>query len=411
MKIKIVLILILLGLFIGCETLLDPAVKEVDAAPPRPLQNLETAMVSSSNAFGFDIFRAMAENSADSNLFISPLSISFALGMAYNGADGETEAAMRQTLGYGNMTKTQINQTYASLIDLLTKLDEKVRFTIANSAWAREGFTLQPVFVNDLQEYFDAEMRSLNFSDPAAVDIINGWVSDKTQGKIDQIIDEIHPLTVLFLINALYFKADWAAQFDPDLTTDDVFMLENGLQTDVQMMRLTAEFSYFENDLFQAVDLPYGNGFYSMTVLLPKADKTVADITEQLTEAGWSSWMTQFNEQELSLQMPRFKIEYEKELKDILASLGMGIAFTDQADFSGINPDYELFISQVLHKTIVEVDEVGTEAAAVTVIDFRTTSIGTSVRLDRPFVFVIHDKHSGSLLFMGILANPAGESD
>ena len=403
-KLTTLMLVVLLGLtFTRCHT--DKGTNP-DINPPRDLSTVEKALVQSGNTFGFDLFTRLATTRPDSNLFVSPLSISIALGMAYNGAAGTTAEAMRTVLGFSGMDTGQINQGYRDLIDLLRGLDEDVVMEIANSSWARQDFALQPAFVDALATYFDAEAQSLNFSDPASVDIINGWIEEKTHDKIQDMLTEIDPATVLFLINALYFKAPWTTEFDPEKTVDGLFTLEDGSQVDCKLMSLHEKFQYGVIDGVQVLDLPYGNGQYSMTLIKPQSGR-LADVLAVFDQAHWDAWMAGLTETELDLLLPRFKVEDDWELKEVLKAMGMAVAFGGGADFSGINPNYELYISQVLHRTFVEVTEEGTEAAAVTVVDIRETSVSPSMQLDSPFLFVIRDHHSGTLMFMGMIINPA----
>ena len=375
--------------------------------PNRQLTSLEKQLAESGNTFSFKLFKEIVKERPDSNLFISPLSVSFALGMTYNGAAGATEDSMRNTLGFENLSKGQINETYQSLMTFLTGVDPKVQFQIANSIWYRLGFHVEQPFIDINQTYFDAKVRGLDFTTQEALDTINDWVYDKTYGKIEEVIDFIHPLTVMFLINAIYFKADWAVQFDPDLTRDEPFIRDDGSSVACKMMVQEEDIQYFETDDFQAVDLPYGNGQFSMTILLPKPDKRVNDLIGAFSPEDWTQWMASFSTEKVHLNMPRFKVEFEMKLNDVLKALGMGIAFSGAADFSNINRDAELFISLVLHKTYVEVDEEGTEAAAVTVVELREFSSGvTTMVLDRPFIYVIRERVSDTILFMGKMNCP-----
>ena len=277
---------------------------------PRAVSDLENTMVQSNNAFGFNLLQETAASEAYGNLCISPLSVSFALGMAYNGSATVTETAMRNTLDYGNMTEAEINSTYQSLIDLLHNLDQSVIMNIANSAWCRDNFPFKEEFITALQTYFDAEVQNLDFSDPAAVDIINGWVDTKTNGKIDEIIDSIPAEAVLYLINALYFKADWTTKFDPDETAEAPFYLADGTTKNCSMMNLMSSFPYFENDTFKAVSLPYGNEQYSMTILLPKPGRTTAEAIDLLTPQNWTRWISSLASREITIQLPKFTLEY-----------------------------------------------------------------------------------------------------
>jgi len=406
MNIKIILVTLLCVFFsFNCgEHISGPEIPET-----RELTVSEKRLTESGNIFGLKLFREMNKDEIGKNMFISPLSVSYALGMTLNGAAGETREAMAKTLELQGMSIEDINKSYKSLMELLTALDPDVIFEIANSIWYREGFHVEKEFIDVNKEFFDALVRALNFNDPASLDIINGWVSEKTHGLIEEVIDEIDPATIMFLINALYFKGTWLYEFDPDDTIPATFYPDNGSETEVQMMSQRAEFLYYENDQFQAIDLPYGSEKFSMTVFLPHKGIKVDDLISQMNDQTWSNWINAFPEekQEVNLYLPRFTIEYEKSIREVLISLGMGIAFTGAADFSNINKNGGLFISDVNHFTYVNVDEEGTEAAAVTVVEIRVASGGPPVmRIDRPFFFVIRENHNDTILFMGKVMNP-----
>jgi len=334
-----------------------------------------------------------------------------ALGMAYNGASGSTREAMDSTLEFNGMDIQQVNESYRSLIDLLINLDPVVVFQIANSIWYRLGFEVEPDFLDVNRTYFDAEVSELDFSDPIAADIINSWVDENTNGKITEIIQPpIDPLTVMFLINAIYFYGDWTYQFNEDSTYDAMFDLPDGSQSPCQMMTQENNFKYIENDDFQAVDLPYGNGLFSMTIFLPRSGVDIDALIDDLNQENWIGWVNNFTEQQGIVHLPKFRFEWEDSLNNVLKALGMEIAFTGSADFTGIRKSGGIFISMVKHKTFIEVDEEGTEAAAVTIIEFRE-SIGQhfNMMLDRPFIFMIRENHSQTVLFMGKIVEPVWE--
>ncbi len=376
----------------------------------RDLTPLEKQLVESDNKFGFKLFNEIIKQEQDKNIFISPLSVSMALGMTVNGANGETQAAMERTLELAGLTTEDINRSYQSLIGLLTNLDRKVIFQIANSIWYRQGMNFEQEFIDRNQIYFDALVRALDFGDPNSVVTINDWVKDNTNGKIKKIIDNIDPNIVMFLMNAIYFKGTWTYEFDKELTQDDFFKLTDDSRKPCKMMVQTNEFNYFENDDFQAIDLPYGDKQFNMTVLLPRSSNDIDSLIEGLNNRNWSQWLTNFSPDSVTLQFPKFKLEYEIKLNDVLAALGMGIAFTGAADFTGMYKPGGLWIDYVKHKTFVEVNEEGTEAAAVTVVAIDESLGGPEppkfMRVDRPFVFVIRENHSGTLLFMGKIVEP-----
>lgn len=376
----------------------------------RQLTGVEKQLVQSDNKFGFKLFDKIVQAEGEKNLFISPLSVSMALGMTLNGADGETYSAMQQTLEFAGMSEADINLAYRSLIDLLAQLDPEVVFNIANSIWMREGMQFEQDFLDRNQTYFDATIRALDFSNPGSVDIINGWVSDNTNGKIETIIDEIDPAVVMFLINAIYFNGTWTFEFDEELTRDDQFTLSDGSQTNCKMMMQTSRFRYFENEDLQIIDLPYGGRQFSMTILLPRGDRDIDAVITGLDDRMWETLMQNLAPDSVIVQLPKFKVEYEIGLNDVLSALGMGVAFTPAADFTRMFEPGGLWIDYVKHKTFVEVDEEGTEAAAVTVVAIIESSGGPPpkplMRIDRPFLFVIREHHSGTILFMGKIVEP-----
>jgi serpin B len=370
-------------------------------------------LVSSSNAFGFDFFNKVNELSgSDQNLMVSPLSVSMALGMTRNGAANETLEAMTSALGFSEMTDAEINESYKYIVETFATLDPKVKLQIANSIWYRDDFSVLPAFIETNKTYFNAEVAPLDFSSPTAVDIINGWVNEKTNELIPEILDAIPADAVMYLVNAVYFKGQWKFQFDKDKTIEKPFTLANASKIQVPAMIQHATYNYFKATDFEAVELPYNQGNYTMTVLLPNYNKSVNDVISQLTQANWDTWSQQFSETDIQLQLPRFKYEYKEEnMKPILTALGMGVAFTDNADFARINPDADLLISRVLHNTFIETNEEGSEAAAVTLVEMVETTAGPDLpyyfTVDRPFVYFISEKSTGTILFIGTVINPA----
>jgi serine protease inhibitor len=376
--------------------------------PVRQISSGELAVMHANTAFGLTLFRSVAEETPDANIFISPLSVSMALGMTVNGAAGDTWLGMRRALHFDNLTQTEINQSYRSLLDLLRGMDPRVRFDIANSIWSREGFPVEQAFIDSNRHYFDAEIRSLDFSRADAADVINAWVSQKTQGRIPDIVTgPIPELTMMYLINAVYFKGTWSEQFDPKKTRDDTFTATGGARKNIKMMNRSGRMRYHSGQLVEIVDLPYGWDRYSMAVLLPREGVTLAEARNALLSDQWGLWLDALIETEMDLQMPRFTLEYETSLREMLRKMGMELAFDpENADFSGINPDRELYVTDVKHKTYVKVNEEGTEAAAATSVEMGTTSMPPVMRVDHPFIFVIHEHNTGAILFIGQVTDP-----
>jgi len=374
----------------------------------------EKSILASAEDFGFELFDILQQSTPDSNIFISPLSISMALGMTLNGADTETETAMRETLGFSGLTQDEINRSYQHIIELLTSLDPKTVMEIANSIWYRQEATVLQEFITVNKKYFDADVRPINFNDPHTVDTINNWCADKTHDKIKQIINRIDPDDYMFLINAIYFKGMWQYEFDPDATIADYhFRIADDESTPVNIMVQTHdEFQYTQTDDAQFIDLPYGNGQFAMSIILPEHDVDFNTWSAQFTEQKWRDMLAGIEQKRGTLYLPKFKIEYSKKLNDPLIHMGMGIAFTDQADFSKMNGRHDLYIGFVRHKTFVELDEKGTKAAAATVVGMKFESVSDDPPVDfnmvvnRPFLYILHEKATGSVLFMGKMLNP-----
>jgi len=372
---------------------------------------VDSRLVSANAEFGFQLFAEIAKQDAGKNIFVSPASVAIALAMTYNGAAGETQQAMAEVLKLEGISLQEINQANAALRKSLQVLDPKVELAIANSLWAREGVEFKPDFLERNQQFFEAAIAALDFDDPKAADVINEWVDTSTKGKIEKIVEPpIDPQTVLFLINAIYFKGQWTAEFDKSKTEDGVFFLPGGEQKQVPMMSQSGDYSYYRGERFQALSLPYGEGRVSMYVFLPDPDSNLDEFLENLNAENWANWMSQFGQMEGDVVLPRFKVEYEITLNDALKALGMEIAFDPtRANFESMRPiPPNLFIQNVKHKTFVEVNEEGTEAAAVTSVEMGIESVPEKFTfvVDRPFFFAIRDNQTETVLFMGVIVEP-----
>jgi serine protease inhibitor len=373
---------------------------------PRPLTAVERSLIGSANSFSFALWRIVDGATGDSNVFVAPLSASFSLGMTLNGAANQTYDEMRSALQFGGADQGEINQGYKSLIGLLTSLDPTVKMNVANSIWYRSGFPIYQSFLDAGKTYFDADVRPLDFGDaPGSLATINGWVSDKTAGKIPTILDQIRTEDVMFLINAIYFKGSWRERFDPAETRDGQFFPASGPTQTAKLMRRVGSISYAETDRYQAVDLPYGNSAFSMTVVLPKGDADIRSLSAALATASWDSLTARLLPAEVNLTLPRVRLAWSRTLNDDLKSLGMRVPFmAHQADFTRMSSAGDrLAISFVKQKTFVDIDEEGTEAAAVTVTTISVTSAPLTyvMRVDRPFIFVLRERLTGTILFMG----------
>ena len=370
---------------------------------PRELSAAEIEIMGAGNRFAFDILGQV--NSPGENLFLSPFSASMALGMTMNGAAGDTWSQMREVLGLGGLTEEEINAAYASLMELLVGLDPAVETAVGNSVWIRLGFPVYADFLAVVSEFFDAEAEELDFNSPEALERINGWVEAATNGHIEDMVRAPIPRKVVaYLINAIYFKAPWQFPADPADTQSEPFYLDDGSVVTVPLMSLEGDFPYLANDRFQAVDLPYGGGAFSMTVLIPHRGVSVDDLAASLDVAQWEEVVSGLHDTRLSFFLPRFQMDYERTLNGDLEALGMVDAFDDAADFTRLSP-VGVSISEVRQKSWVEVNEEGTEAAAATVVAL-AVSAPRQVRADRPFLFFIRERLSGAILFAGKIASP-----
>src|SRR5688572_3444876 len=293
-------------------------------ALPRALSTGEQAVIGASNAFGFNLLRELDRTRGDSNIFMSPLSASMALGMTMNGAAGQTFEEMRASLGFGTWPATEINTSYRSLIDMLRGLDRTVDFRIANSIWYRAGFPFEPSFLDESRQFFDAKVAGLDFNAPTAVPTINDWVNQSTNGKIPKIVDgPIDGDVVMYLINAIYFNGAWTIRFDKSQTRSEQFVTIAGTTATIAMMRRTDTIRVAETTDAQVIDLPYGGGAFSMTILLPRAGKSISQVIPSLTAESWQTLVATATAREIELQMPRFTLRWEALLNDPLKALGM----------------------------------------------------------------------------------------
>lgn len=374
--------------------------------PPNNQRNLDAILVAANTKFAFNLFHTLSQQQPNQNIFISPNSVALALSMTYNGVSGETKQEMTKVLELTGMTPQEINAANQGLQNSLQKVDPTVQVLIANSLWAKQGFSFKPEFLQTNQEYYQANVTELDFINPQAPSIINNWVSQKTQGKIDRIVEEISPDEVLFLINAIYFKGNWETPFDRSQTTNKTFYLTDSSSKQHPMMSQSGFHRCYETDTFQAVSLSYGKkGALRMYIFLPNSHTNLATFLQQLTPENWNKWMQQFRKIIGTIEIPRFKIEYEIELKSTLIALGMaGIFDISKADFSAMTDD-NVAVDSVKHKTFVEVNEEGTEAAAVTSIELPRGLI-FQMNVNRPFFCAIRDHTTGTILFMGTIVDP-----
>ncbi len=373
---------------------------------PRALSSGELALVSAGNSFAVSLLRTVHESNPDSTVFLSPLSASMALGMTLNGAQGATRDQMRSTLGFGALSMDEVNRSYEELIELLRGLDPRVDFRLANALFHRNEFAMETAFLDTVRRHFDARVQGLDFAAPAAVTTINGWVKESTGGRIGEIVEApIDPLTMAFLMNAVYFKGDWTRSFDATKTVTGTFHLRDGGTASVRFMVKEDSVGYREGAGWHAAELSYGGGAWVMDVAVPREGYDLAAVLGALGEildpdAFWPA-------RTMTVSLPRFQLEWERELNPDLQDLGMRDAFDpDVADFTPMCRralEVGLYVKKVKQKTFLKVDEAGTEAAAVTSVEMGIKSAPSWLRADRPFLLAIRERLSGTVLFAGLI--------
>lgn len=355
-----------------------------------------------------------AEPNDDGNVFVSPVSLLMALSMLQNGADGQTRDEITDAMQVMGMDTESINRANASLLDHLQRSDEELTFMTANSIWVNDKFTLQEKFKQITQDYYLAEAQDMDITDPKSVDRMNEWVQQATGEKIDEIVQApLDDSLVMYLLNAVYFKASWSYPFNENATEEDDFKRTDGNLTKVPFMQLNEELPYLETDQFQAVSLPYGDeGKMTMDIFVPKEGQNLDDFLSSWTTENSTNWKGSFETRLGTVRLPKFQLDYEILLNDVLQELGMQQAFGEGAELSKlvVEDENRLFVSKVLQKTYLSVDEKGTEAAAVTSIAMDTVSapMGEPFQFtaDKPFFITIRDKEADVLLFAGKIANP-----
>ncbi len=385
----------------------------------RAVKTSEQIVVEGNNEFALALFAKL--RAGEGNLFFSPYSISTALAMTYAGARGETETQMVKVLCFPTSPvvpdRQQLTSVFGRIIKGLNNRGQKggYELTVANALWGQQGYEFLKEFLELIKTSYDGQLNEVDFVAAAetARKTINAWVEEKTRNKIKDLIPRgvLSSLTRLVLTNAIYFKGSWAREFETDRTEETPFTLINGDKVNVPMMNQTAEFGYMETEDFQGLELPYVDNELSMIILLPKRFDGLADFEKMLTTENLSQWLRRLHKRKVIASIPKFRITDEFSLASVLESMGMTAAFTpDVADFSGMNGKRDLFISAVIHKAYVDVNEEGTEAAAATAVVVGITSVGPGqtpvFRADHPFLFLIRDNHSGSILFIGRVMNP-----
>ncbi len=377
---------------------------EIIDVPARELSADEAEIVDNANNFTFDLMAEIEETVPGENYFISSFSVSTAISMVMNGASDATQDGFIEAIGLEGMTAQEINKSYKSLVDYIYGLDPSVTLNVANSNWYANRLTLNNDFANALSNYYDAEVFARDFSNSATLDDINGWVENATNGKIEEILESIDPDHVMFLINAIYFKATWTSQFDEDDTKNESFQLANNESVDVPTMigEVKHWTSYYSELDARVIELPYGNENYGFTIIMPREASDIDGLVSRIDVDELNELLSDTTSSTNELHLPKFKLAFKTDLKNNLVNMGMPIAGLDNL----FEEDLPLEISSVVHQSFLEVNEEGSEAAAATVIGIVPTSAPPVTRIDQPFVFLIRERNSGTILFSGKMVDP-----
>lgn len=405
MKSPIIVLSFLLATVLPACDLLDQEKKATEIT----LDEKSATLVEENNLFGFSFFeKVLSSEDPNINIMVSPLSVSQALSMALNGANGNTLTQMKEVLGFDDYSTDELNQSNQEIASSLIGHDPKVNMSIANSVWYRKDFSPKKQFITDNKKYYGAEVNSYDPSKPdEAKKAMNNWVEDNTNGKIEEIIEEVSSESVLFLINAIYFKAEWKSKFKKSNTEKAPFTLENGTSKEVETMKGEVDLSYYTDNKYTAIELPYGSGKFNMVVFLPEEGYTTVDIAGVIRNFDFEI-LKKSTLSKREIWLPKFEFAYKNELNDELVSMGMYDAFDRfSADFSNLS-EMSLYISKVMHKAYIKTDEEGSEAAAATSVEFRFTSAGPTepIKINRSFLFAIVEEDTGAILFVGKMVDP-----
>jgi serine protease inhibitor len=391
----------------GCaeKTLTAPDTQE----PVRAFTSVEQQVSAANTAFGLALLQNVHAAEAKPNVLLSPLSASMALGMTMNGAVGPTWEAMREALGLPDGAREpQLNEAYRGLIAQLRARDSKVEFRLANAIWYERTFQVKAPFLDAARDFFGAQVAGIDFRSASAPRTISQWAEQQTGGRIRDLVQSIDPLDRMILVNAVYFKAPWTLPFEPHGTRNAPFTRADGSVVQVPIMNTDDAFAMYRDDEVQVVELPYGDSAFSMVLLAPSRGNTLDVLVAELTAQQWTRYISRLERQRVMLRVPKFRFDYELDMNSVLAIMGMGIAFQPRvADFTRIADASDLHISRVKQKAFIDVHELGTEAAAATSVVMRVTSMPPELTFDRPFVFAIRERSSGTLLFVGRVGDPS----
>lgn len=393
----------------GCSLRKAGKVENKYTIQAKELSSPVDKLSGANNKAAFKFLNEMIKSNNKENIIISPLSLHTVLALIQNGASGQTKEEMLQALEMKGFDDNTVNESYKSIIAHYNNL-KSLEVKMGNSIWMNKGLQVREDFKNTGKNFYEAEINTVDFSKSSAVETINKWISNQTAGKIKKIVDKFDDDTAMALINTVYFKGKWSKPFIEGRTSKQKFTSSDGSVKEVDMMREQLGVDYLKGEGFQAVRLPYEDSNFGMYVFLPDKESSVDALLKDMSFDKWNSWLSKFAKQQVQVQLPKFKVEFEEELNDMLKSFGMKSAFTDNADFSKISDKHSLFIKLVKQKCYIDVNEAGTEAAAVTAVVLEQTSAPADkpieFKADRPFIYAIADKKTGMILFMGVIERP-----
>lgn len=374
----------------------------------------QKAMVEKSNDFSFNLFREVyrqhqTESQGQKSMFFSPMGATFMMGMMAEGAEGETQREILKTMCLDKATAREVSQMCEVLIDDVPEADRQVTLKIANAIYTKKGYNLKKEFKECMDEYYDADIRSLDFSKTESLNAINNWAKDKTNGKIQKIIDRLSPDAVAYILNSIYFNAKWTNQFDREDTKTETFMTESGEARQTEMMNNNAIVACAANDVMSMVCLPYGSGtVWNMYVLLPNEGKTVVDVLGSLNTESWMNVCKGLKNMLLNLKMPKYSTDNIIDMKTALAAIGMTKAFSPNAEFGKITDSKNMYISSIAQRAQINVTEEGTEMVAVSTGDLLSLGGGADIFgngeffANRPFVYIVAENNTGAIFFAGV---------
>ncbi len=396
----IIALSIILTLNTGCTAKLKSKYTIKAKALTESVQDISSA----DNKTAMKMLNATYDLNKEKNTVISPISLSTVLALTENGAAGNTKEEMLKAIGMEGLTDAVINEEYKNVIANYNSVDA-LKLRMANSIWIEKSTNIKNSFINMGKDYYEAEVSSVDFTKSKTTNTINSWISDHTAGKIKKIVDKFDENTAMVLVNTVYFKGDWRVPFEKKATIQKTFINYDSSKSSVKMMHGTILVDYFKGSDFSAARLPYKDDNFGMYIFLPNEGTSINDFMKEMNIDNWNKWKSAFSQKSLIVEIPKFHIEFEQMLNNMLKGFGMRSAFEPGADFSNMSPENNLFINFVKQKCFIDVDEKGTEAAASTAVSASKSAANLQddekFIADRPFIYVMEDKKTGIILFMG----------